>query len=202
MHRHPDGVTRRGRPVRSLALAGGLALLLLTPGVAAADAELLSSVPADGEVLTEAPTEVVLTFNEAITDQSSFAVLNASGATVATGSLDPANTMTMRGTLPNLAPGTYEVRWVARSADGHLPRGTFTFTVATPTPAPTDEPSPSTAASPTSVPTAAPTPSPAPSAAGGGSGIGIGTDVLLPIAVVGLLIGGGLAFFLRRRGAA
>jgi len=205
----------RGRPrhrlldfpaMRSLrAAAAAFILLLGIPSVALADAELVSTIPVDGVVLTIAPSEVVLTFDEPLTDRSSFAVLDASGATVAEGALDPTDSMTIRGALPDLAPGVYEVQWVAQSSDGHLPRGTFTFTVLeptpappTPTPAPSEEPTASPAASPTPTPTGAP--SPAPSAAGGGGDSS--SDVIIPIAVVGLLIGGGLAFFLRRRGGA
>jgi methionine-rich copper-binding protein CopC len=196
----------RGHTSRTLAVAAALVLFFMTPAAVAADAELVSSTPADGALLSESPTEVVLTFNEAITDQSSFAVLDASGATVATGAVDPADPTTMRTALPSLPPGTYEVQWVARSADGHLPRGTFTFTVAeptappaTPTPAPSDEPTHAT--SPTATLTPAPTVSPTPTGDGTSGGDGA-TDALLPIAVVGLLIGGGLAYFLRRRSAA
>lgn len=203
MHRSRLRAVRRVTARRALAIAGGLVVALLIPGTAAADAELVSTIPADRAVLADLPTEVVLTFDEAITDRSSFAVLDESGATVAEGALDPADPTTMRGALPVLAPGTYEVQWVAQSADGHLPRGTFTFTVveptpapATPTPPPSDEPT--TEPTPTPAATPAATASPAPGDSGGGDS----TDVLLPIAIVGLLIGGGLAFFLRRRSPA
>lgn len=202
MHRSRSRAVRRGTARRALAIAGGLVVALLIPGTAAADAELVSTIPADGAVLADLPTEVVLTFDEAITDRSSFAVLDESGATVAEGALDPADPTTMRGALPVLAPGTYEVQWVAQSADGHLPRGTFAFTVAEPTPAPAT-PTPPPSDEPTTEPTPTATPAATASPAPGDSGSGDdSTDVLLPIAIVGLLIGGGLAFFLRRRSAA
>jgi hypothetical protein len=211
MHRSRSRAARRGTAGRALAIAAGLLLALLIPGTAAADAELTSTIPADGAVLDVPPTEVVLTFDQEITDRSSFAVLDSNGATVAEGALDPADPTTMRGALPVLAPGTYEVQWVAQSADGHLPRGTFAFTVAeptaapaTPTPPPSDEPATlptPTVPTPTEPATPPATASPAPGDSRSGSGDD-STDVLLPIAIVGLLIGGGLAVMLRRRPAA
>jgi hypothetical protein len=205
MHRLRTRGRGRGRSRRVLAAAGGLLLAILIPGIAAADAELTSTIPADGAVLAVPPTEVVLTFDQEITDRSSFAVLDSNGATVAEGAVDPADPTTLRGALPLLEPGTYEVQWVAQSADGHLPRGTFTFTVVEPTPppatatsGPTEAPSEAASAAPTTAasPTAAASPAP------GDDGGDDDTAVLLPIAIVGVLVGGGLAFFLRQRSAA
>jgi len=185
------------------AACAGLVLALMLPTAVAADAELVSAVPAAGSQLTDVPSEIVLTFDEPLSNRSSITVVDASGATVATGALDPTDPTMLRGSLPGLAPGTYEVGWVADSADGHLARDTYTFTVleptappTTPTGAATDEPS--TAPSPTAVLT--PTPSPAPT--GSGDPGGDATAPYLPIVIVGLLIGGGLAYFLRRRGPA
>lgn len=204
MHESRTRAVRRGTARRALAIAAGLIVALLIPGTAAADAELVSTIPADGAVLADLPTEVVLTFDQAITDRSSFAVLDSNGATVAEGAVDPADATRMRGPLPVLAPGAYEVQWVAQSADGHLPRGTFTFTVVEPTPPPataTLEPSDVPSEAPSVTPPVA-SPTPAPTPAPGDDGGDDDTAVLLPIVIVGLLIGGGLAFFLRRRSAA
>jgi methionine-rich copper-binding protein CopC len=181
--------------------AACLTLLMLT-GSVVAHAELVSSTPTAGEVLTTAPTEVVLTFDEATVGNSSFDVVDAGGTTVATGGPDPADPTIMRATLPPLEPGVYEVQWTSVAEDKDVEHGTFTFTIAepteppaTPTPAPTDQPSPSAPATLTPGPTASPAPS--------GSGdvtSGSGSEALIPIAVVALLIGGGLVYFVRRRG--
>ncbi|HET9436503.1 MAG TPA: copper resistance CopC family protein, partial [Candidatus Limnocylindrales bacterium] len=158
---------------------------------------------ASGETHPAAPPEATLTFDESLSDTSSFAVLDSGGATVATGALDPADPTIVRGPLPDLAPGTYEVQWLADSADGHLARGKFQFSVVAPTPpsgtaTPPASEAPSADASPTATPATEPTAaaSPGPGPDGGGDSAG---DVLLPIAIVGLLIGGGLAVMLRRR---
>jgi len=183
---------------------GGLLLSLILPSVALAHAELVSSTPADGAVV-ENPSEVVLRFDEPVVGNSSFTLHDSSGATVATGSPDPVDPTSMRATFPPLGPGVYTVEWTSVAEDTGVERGTFTFTVTeptaappTPTPVPSDEPA--TEAPPTA--TEAPSPTVPPTAPPGGSGGDTTGDVLLPIAVVGLLIGGGLAFFLRRRSAA
>ncbi|HEX5589104.1 MAG TPA: copper resistance CopC family protein [Candidatus Limnocylindrales bacterium] len=203
MHRTHPRATRRGSLARARAAIAALLLLLLTPAAVLADAELIASTPASGESLTAVPAEAILTFDEPLNDNSSFDIRDPSGATVATGALDAADPTVVRGPLPDLLPGTYQVQWVADSADGHLARGTFTFSVAAPTlpPAtatPVGSDAPSAAASPTAEPTLAPSPSPGPN----GSGDGSAGDALLPIAIVGLLIGGGLAVMLRRRSPA
>ena len=179
----------------------GLLVALILPSVASAHAELVSSSPAAGSVV-EPPSEVVLTFDETVVGNSSFSVLDAGGTTVATGGPDSADPTTMRATLPLLPAGVYEVQWVAVAEDTDVERGTFTFTIvdptpspATSTPAPTDEPIPTP--TPTTAPSPAATAAPTPSASGDGGGSG--SDVLLPIALVGLLVGGGLAVMLRRR---
>jgi methionine-rich copper-binding protein CopC len=199
-------VRRRGRrPSRPIvALAVGLLITLLVPSAVAAHAELVSSTPAAGEVVTTPPTEVVLRFDEAVVGNSSFSVLDSSGATLATGTPDPADTTTMRATFPPLGAGQYAVQWTSVATDTDVERGMFTFSYAVPappvgTPAPTPTASSSTTESPAILPSAAPTD--APSSAGDGSSVG-GTQVLLPIAIVGLLVVAGLAYFLRRRGSA
>jgi hypothetical protein len=201
----PRDVHRR-RFRRALAASAGQLLLLVLPVAALAHAELVSSSPAAGAILTEVPAEIVLTFDEAVVGNSSFQVKDASGATVAEGAPDPAAPTTMTAVLPALEPGEYLVQWTSVAEDTDVEHGTFTFTVAEPTPPPpTDTPVPTIepSASPTSSPSEAPTASPAPSSSSSIDGTGTsGTDVLLPIAAVAILIGAGLTFFLRRRGPA
>ncbi|MCI0583906.1 MAG: copper resistance protein CopC [Chloroflexi bacterium] len=204
MQRHRTrGRRRAGRP---LVAASGIFLLAVAgPAVVLAHAELVSSTPADGAVLTEPPTEIVLTYSQGLDEGSSIVLKDAHGTTIATGTPASIGITEMRATFASLTPGTYTIESTTKSSeDGEIDRATVTFTVAEPTPPPTDEPSAGTAPSQTTPPTITPTPpstpSPAASAAGGNGGSG--PDVLLPLAVVGLLIGGGLAFFLRRRGAA
>jgi methionine-rich copper-binding protein CopC len=202
MDRSRAGGVRRRRSLRALAPAGALVIALLLPSAAAAHAELVSSTPAAGEVLTNPPTEVVLTFDEAAVGNSTFDVVDSGGTTVASGAPDPAEATIMRATLPALGPGVYEVRWTSVAEDTDVAHGTFQFTIAEATPPPAT-PTPASSESPSAEPTstAAPTATAVPTGAGDGIS-GAGTDVLVPIAVVALLIGVGAAYFLRRRGPA
>jgi methionine-rich copper-binding protein CopC len=198
----------RWRPAAVLILLA-LVLSLLAPAVAMAHAELVSTDPAEGATVEGSPTEISATFSEALlAEGSGLSLRDAAGERIAVGDVDPDDEERLVITdVPDLAPGEYEARWTARSDDGHLERGTWTFTViapASPTPAPSPTPSPSAAASPTATSSASatpaspsapppspspaasasptPAPSPDPNATGSGSG-----DVLLPI-LAGLAI--------------
>jgi methionine-rich copper-binding protein CopC len=208
--RRMHGIRRRDK--RRVAIPGvraavaGLLLLLTLPGGVAAHAELVTSTPADGETITVIPAEAILTFSEGLAAASSFALLDASGATIATGAPDLADATVMRAALPAMAPGSYQIQWTAVADDGHIERGMFEFAVAeptaapaTPTPAPTD--APTAAPTPSKEPTAGPIATPVPTA-GGGSGAAGGMDVVLPIIAVVFVMGAGLAVMLRRRGPA
>jgi len=178
----------------SLVIAGVL------PAIVAAHAELVSSTPAAGSVVEAPLAAVVLTFDEAVVGNSSFSVVDTSGAVVATGGPDPAQPTVMRASLPPLA-GAFEVKWTSVAEDGDIEHGTFTFTVVAPTPPPASA-TPITSASPTVSAEASSAPSPTASPGPADAGNGSDTDVLVPIAVVGILVGVGLGWFLRRRGAA
>ncbi len=124
-----------------------------------AHADLVTADPADGAVLTVAPTTITLTFSEALdATKSSVALISAFG-TVATGKVSGDGTVMTLGPLVQdgrpLGPGAYEIRWTSVAADGDVLRGTLTFTVADPTPAPRT-PEPSTVATEKTAPTRAP----------------------------------------------
>jgi LPXTG-motif cell wall-anchored protein len=187
-----------------VAVAGGLLIALLLPTGVAAHAELVSSSPAADSVVEAPLEEVVLTFDEAVVGNSSFTVLDTAGNPIATGSPDPADPTVMRASLPALGGGLYTVEWTSVGEDTGVEHGTFSFNVVVPAPpvgtpaaTATDEPS-----APNATATAGITSTPAPSPTGGGETGNDSTAVLLPIAIVGLLIGGGLAFLLRRRSPA
>ena len=192
--------------MRLAAVAAITAFLLLLPATALAHAELLETVPLDGTTVQGTPDELVAAFDEALESGSSLSIRNAAGERLAVGRVDPDDPKRVVITdVPELAPGTYQMRWTAATADGHVERGTWSFTVeAAPTPAPTPEPAESGAPSAeptpsaTPEPTAAPTPSASPAPTDPASAAG--SDVILPI-IVGLaivLIAAG--FLLARRG--
>jgi methionine-rich copper-binding protein CopC len=203
MNRHAN------RRLWAALLVGGL-LLLAQPLVVAAHAELVRSTPEDGETVEGSPNVIRAFFSEELGDGSEMALIDGTGATIAEGTIDPADPTRMRIDPPELEPGDYEVQWKSFADDGHLETGTFTFTVAAAiTPPPSTPPTPS---SPVSAPPSAsaapesPAPSaslapsptegePTPPADAASSG-----DVLLPIVaaiVLVALLGGYL--LLRRR---
>ena len=125
-----------GRPlmVRALFLAalifaGGGAALATAPAAAAHD-ELVSTVPAAGERLDEAPAELELTFSSALMDLGNqIQVLDADGRNWAE-SAPVLSRETLVQPLPAEMPnGEYSVRWRAVSSDGHPITGSYEFLV-------------------------------------------------------------------------
>jgi methionine-rich copper-binding protein CopC len=199
----PSRTTHR----RAYALAAVATLVLLLPGTATAHAELIEATPADGATVEGTPDEISATFSEPLeTDGSTFSLRNAAGERLAIGGIDPADrTRLIIDPVPELGPGTYEVRWRAASADGHAENDTWTFTVtAAPTPAPTPAPTaastasaePSSSATPDATPASSPSASPGPSDPAGASD----GDVILPIIAALAIVLVAAGFLLSRRG--
>ena len=118
------------QPMRRIApfvLAGGLALL---PTLALAHTELTASDPADGSTVTDAPEEVVLTFEAEVDDGASFTVVGPDGEEVGSGTLDleVADRNVLRGAVDVAATGEYTVTWSVVGDDGHDVEGEVTFT--------------------------------------------------------------------------
>ncbi|WP_426207913.1 copper resistance CopC family protein [Massilia sp. TWP1-3-3] len=109
-----------------------LVIAALHGPAAQAHATLKQSAPADGAVLARAPTEVSITFNEALEKLFSGAVLrDRAGSLVgnAKAALDPANPAVLRLAVPPLKPGRYVVKWTAVGHDGHRQHGAIRFSV-------------------------------------------------------------------------
>ncbi len=130
-------IQARSGPRRLLVVAGLVALLhalLLSLGAspAAAHATLVSTDPAEGEVLAETPDVVTFTFDErvSLTDQG-IRVFDAQGEPV---SADASSTDTVvTADLPDeLDDGTYVVTYRVVSADGHPIAGSLTFSIGAP----------------------------------------------------------------------
>jgi copper transport protein len=123
---------------RAAALIGAVVVVLgvlAAAGTASAHAELLSSSPANQELLEMAPTEIALRFTEAVDPiEPAIRLLDADGDDVEIAGVDQsAGSDRMRATLPTtLDDGTYVVAWQALSADSHRVRGSFTFSVGVP----------------------------------------------------------------------
>ncbi len=107
-------------------------LLVLSPGLAFAHAQLRGSSPAVGGEVTGGPSQVELTFSEAIeTRFSSVRVEDAARMQVDKGDLHavPGDSRHVAISLGALAPGQYQVEWHAVSVDTHRTMGRFSFTV-------------------------------------------------------------------------
>jgi methionine-rich copper-binding protein CopC len=128
------------RPARRAALAV-LALGLLTGAVvggaesASAHDYLVSTSPAADSTVTEALTEVSLTFNEPPLADASAAIAievhDPSGANVASGEVSIVNSTLSIAVAPTVS-GAYTVLWQNVSADGHAVSGEFGFEYAGP----------------------------------------------------------------------
>ena len=113
------------------ALRMTLLLAILSPFVhrAHAHADLEFASPAPGEQLTEAPSEIRLTFSEVVGEET--AVLLFTDDFQLVGELDvaiePRNPRQIVAPLPVLESGIYTVQWTAVSADGHKISGSYNF---------------------------------------------------------------------------
>jgi methionine-rich copper-binding protein CopC len=111
---------------------GVLVTQVLLGAPARAHSYLVSSTPPDGTVLSTAPAEVALTFDEPVSTRfSEVRVVGPDGGDVRAGAprVSGATVTQPLGALG--AAGGYEVSWRVVSADGHPISGTFTFTLAT-----------------------------------------------------------------------
>ncbi len=109
-----------------------LLLFTFTPLVLA-HSGLESSVPQDGEVVTENISTLSLTFNTTIEDTSTFKITKENGQEVSLAE-SIVKEKDMIGTLSSpLEDGTYIVSWKIIGEDGHPIENSYSFSVATST---------------------------------------------------------------------
>lgn len=108
-----------------------LGLMLGLPLAALAHTELTESSPADGAQLDEPPTEVVLTFEGEIGEDSTFTVTDATGTEVGSGGLDldVADRNVLRGDVTITDDGIYTIAYSIIGEDGDPIEGELSFTV-------------------------------------------------------------------------
>ena len=117
--------------LRSVMAGMAVALLatLLQVLPVAAHSPLISSSPADGELLAAAPQAIKMKFRS----MARLVRLALTGAESGEVTLSEEHLMVEKHlhtvALPAIAADKYEVRWRALSADGHLVKGSFSFTV-------------------------------------------------------------------------
>src|SRR6266699_629861 len=122
-------MTRRGR---ALLVLVAVAAALAAPAAAWAHAVLLHTSPVASKTLTAAPTQVALTFSEAVEPRFAIAsVTDAAGTQQTAGPprRSPQNPDTLAVPLRHVPQGWYLVYWRVISVDGHPVRGAFTFAV-------------------------------------------------------------------------
>ena len=113
------------RGARALAILRPLLVPAAFPAAALAHASLLRSDPAAGSVVPQAPTQIVLHFDEPVQDAGS-AVVSSSGASVLAGRARLEHGDSRALVIPlrsGLGDGDYTVRWRVVSSDGHLVSG-------------------------------------------------------------------------------
>jgi copper transport protein len=113
------------------ALAILVGVLALGTTAASAHATLESSTPADGQSVPTSPSELRITFSEAVTTISGgVSVLNADGKTVDTGNSEIVGGRTLVAPISEtLSDGTYVATYRVLSADGHPVSGSILFGV-------------------------------------------------------------------------
>ncbi len=117
---------------------GCLALLAGPASPAHAHATLLDTDPADGAILPEAPSRVVLTFSEPISPvPDRVLVVSPEGERVERGDPVVAGSEMTIELEPVAVRGTYLVSYRIISADSHPVAGTITFSVGAPSEVPT-----------------------------------------------------------------
>ncbi len=131
----------------SIGLAAAFAAAIAFAAPAAAHSTVVSSTPAEGEVLTSSPATFSVTANEDLADVTGtgegFAlriVFVPTGDAVATGALTIDGPTLSTPGVP-LEPGPYLMEYQIVSADGHPVSGRISFTVAGEDSQPTAEPS-------------------------------------------------------------
>jgi methionine-rich copper-binding protein CopC len=112
---------------KSTLLAAMLSLGLT--GTTFGHAKLVSSSPASGAKVTQAPISLTLSFNEEV--KLAVLTLTTGGKTMpVTFDKSAPATKTVMIPVSTLAAGAYEIHWAALSTeDGHVTKGVFTFSV-------------------------------------------------------------------------
>lgn len=153
-------LSRLARTAGGQILLAALVLLGLAAPASAHD-QLTASSPADGEVLTTAPSSLVLTYSAGIqTIGADVQVTGPDGGDYRLGDLTIQGSQVDVPLRTDPGSGAYQVIWRVISSDGHPIDGSFSYTLDVAAVAPTTEaPTPAQTATPSETPDPEPAPS-------------------------------------------
>ncbi|WP_138444870.1 copper resistance CopC family protein [Sinomonas susongensis] len=179
--------------LRTLARAAavvGLAVGLALPAAAAQAHDVLEATnPANGSTVASVPDSVVLTYDHTpIAIGTEIQVKDANGTNESDGSATVVDNNVTQAIKPDAPAGKYTVVWRVVSSDSHPIEGTFTFTAKA-----GGGGSSSAAAQAGGASTPAAAASASPTDSSGGFPVWA-----IPVAILVLLVIGGLAWFVRR----
>jgi methionine-rich copper-binding protein CopC len=121
---------RRSFVLHGLSIA---VLLWLNPGRAGAHAIIVESTPQVNGVVTGPRLEVKLRFNERVDgSRSRLTLVSPDGVSHTIRLSQQASPDSLLATVPDLAPGRYQLHWQVLAGDGHITQGTIPFTVTAP----------------------------------------------------------------------
>jgi copper transport protein len=125
---------------RSAVVVAGILAALVLPASAFGHAVLTGATPATQSRLVEAPNEIALEFNQAVTVSArSIEVLAADGSVLSGQARAEEDGRLVVASVSGLARGSsYTVRWRVVGRDGHSPAGVYTFGVGVTPPPPTE----------------------------------------------------------------
>ena len=106
----------------------GVIAMLMSVGMASGHSQLVSSDPVDGSVLSAPPTQVVLTFNEALLKEAvDVAIANGAGEAVSGAVATAVGAIVTIPWPADLPPDNYSVSYRIVSDDGHPITGSIGF---------------------------------------------------------------------------
>ena len=112
-----------------ICLLAGIATLALV-GVASAHSVLRRSSPAEGATLAQVPSEVRLTFNDAVEPRFSTIDVRGPDGRLVSGAVRADKQNEIAVGIASGSPGRYDVHWRVMSVDAHKVQGQFQFRVA------------------------------------------------------------------------
>lgn len=126
-----NGRLRSLLTMSAVVAASVVGMSLTGAGVASAHSHITHAEPADGAVVSVAPPQVSMTFNEKV-DDPQLRVTGPDGATYSRGDVQVDGRSISIGLAPLGPAGVYTTHFAVTSKDGHRIEGDRTFTLAPP----------------------------------------------------------------------